>query len=48
MSRTVKTVLALPVIPLVVAAGIQANRSGNVSGARTGLTIMVPTPGAVA
>ncbi|MBA8807874.1 Bug family tripartite tricarboxylate transporter substrate binding protein [Promicromonospora sukumoe] len=43
MRRGVRTTIALLVcVPLVVAAGIQANRSGNVHGARTGLTLLVP------
>ncbi|GAA2231131.1 tripartite tricarboxylate transporter substrate-binding protein [Promicromonospora sukumoe] len=36
------TIALLVCVPLVVAAGIQANRSGNVHGARTGLTLLVP------
>lgn len=43
MRRGVRTAIALVVcVPLVVAAGIQANRSGNVHGARSGLTLLVP------
>ncbi|MFV0460023.1 MAG: Bug family tripartite tricarboxylate transporter substrate binding protein [Actinomycetales bacterium] len=42
MNRTLKIVLAVLCVPLVIAAAIQANRSGSVSGARTGLTIIVP------
>ena len=43
MRRGVKAALALLIcVPLVVAAGVQANRSGNVHGARTGLTLLVP------
>lgn len=42
MRRPLKIVLALLCVPLVLAAAFQANRSGNISGARTGLTLLVP------
>ncbi len=42
MSRPWKIVLAVLCVPLVVAAAVQANRSGDISGARAGLTLLVP------